>query len=126
MPRFVVHKHSAKNLHYDFRLEVDRVLKSWAIPKEPNDKDKRLSIEVKDHALDYIDFEGKIPEGQYGAGKVEIWDNGNFELESKKDNKIVFNLHGKRLKGRFCLLRFKKVEKGWLFFKIKDEKEKKD
>jgi len=122
--KFVVHKHSATHLHYDFRLEMNGVLKSWAIPKEPNDKDKRLSIEVEDHALSYANFEGTIPEGQYGAGKVEIWDNGEYELEEKGKDKIVFNLHGKKLKGRFCLLRFKKVNKGWLFFKIKDEKEK--
>ncbi len=126
MPKFVIHKHAARNLHYDFRLEMDNVLKSWAIPKEPNDKDKRLSIQVEDHPLGYANFEGTIPKGEYGAGKVEIWDKGNYELESKKKEKIVFVLHGKKLKGRFCLLRFKKVDKGWLFFKIKDEKEKKD
>ncbi len=124
--KYVIHFHKSKRPHYDFRLEMDGVLKSWAIPKEPNTKDKRLSIQVDDHALEYRSFQGTIPEGQYGAGKLEIWDKGDYELESKKKEKIIFILHGKKLKGRFCLLRFKKVDKGWLFFKIKDEKEKKD
>lgn len=126
MPIFVVHFHKSKRPHYDFRLEIDGKLKSWATPKEPNTKDKRLSIQVEDHSLEYRNFQGTIPEREYGAGKVEIWDKGDYELESKKKEKIVFILHGKKLKGRFCLLRFKKVDKGWLFFKIKDEKEKKD
>jgi len=120
MAIFVVQRHDASHLHFDFRLELDGVLKSWAIPKEPNDKDKRLSIQVDDHNLSYANFEGEIAEGNYGAGKVKIWDKGKYDLESRKENKIVFILHGKKLKGRFCLLRFKKVGKGWLFFKVKE------
>src|SRR3990172_6045233 len=98
MPRFVIHKHKATHLHFDFRLEMDGVLKSWAVPKGVPEETgiKRLAIAVEDHQLDYIDFEGIIPEGQYGAGTVEIWDNGEYELESREKNKLVFILHGKK------------------------------
>lgn len=97
---------------------MDGVLKSWAIPKEPPTKSgtKRLAIQVEDHSLDYADFEGTISEG-YGAGKVKIWDKGKIEIESKKDKKIVFHLHGKKLKGKYVLLRFKE---NWLFFKVEE------
>jgi DNA ligase D-like protein (predicted 3'-phosphoesterase) len=118
---FVVHKHDASHLHYDFRLEMDGVLKSWAIPKKPNEVDKRLAIQVEDHALSYAKFKGSIPEGQYGSGKVEIWDNGKYEIESKSDKKIVFVLYGKKLKGKYCLLSFPKAKNGWLFFKLKEK-----
>ena len=122
-PIFVVQKHAASHLHWDFRLEVDGVLKSWAIPKEPSidPKVKRLAIQVEDHDLSYAYFEGIIEEGHYGAGKVELWDNGTFEMESKKDKKMVFVLHGKKLKGRYTILKFDKAgPKNWLFFKAKD------
>ncbi|MCD6093150.1 MAG: 3'-phosphoesterase [Candidatus Aenigmarchaeota archaeon] len=118
--RFVVQRHEAKKLHYDLRLEMGNVLKSWAMPKEPSNVKnvKRLAIQTEDHDPDYINFEGIIPEG-YGKGKVEIWDRGKYDIESRKDYKIVFILHGKKLKGRFCLLKFEKAgEKDWLFFKI--------
>lgn len=121
MPRFVVQEHHASHLHWDFRLEMDGVLKSWAIPKEPPNKKgtKRLAIQTEDHDLDYINFEGEIPEGYYGAGIVKIWDKGTYELEERTKDKIVFQLRGKKLNGRFCLIRFKKGgEKTWLFFKI--------
>ena len=121
MPRFVIQEHHASHLHWDFRLEMDGVLKSWAIPKEPpNEKGvKRLAIQTEDHDLNYIDFEGEIPEGYYGAGTVEIWDKGTYELEERTRDKIVFRLKGKKLNGRFCLIRFKKGgEKAWLFFKV--------
>lgn len=124
---FVIQKHDASHLHYDFRLEMNGVLKSWAIPKQPstNTKVRRLAVQVDDHDLDYANFEGKIPEGQYGAGTVEIWDKGTYELESKKKDKIVFVLHGKKLKGKFCLIKFEKAgPKNWLFFKVKEKKEK--
>ncbi len=120
---FVVQRHDASHLHYDFRLELNGVLKSWAIPKTPtnNPKDKRLAIKVEDHSLDYAGFEGAIPKGMYGAGKVKIWDKGNYELIDKKKEKIVFRLDGEKLKGEFVLLKFKKAgEKSWLFFKKKD------
>jgi DNA ligase D-like protein (predicted 3'-phosphoesterase) len=118
--RFVVQKHDATRLHYDFRLEMDEVLKSWAIPKElptvPNIK--RLAVEVEDHPVSYITFEGTIPEGEYGAGTVEIWDKGTYTLKSRSNNKIVFTLHGQKLAGDYMLVRFKE-DKNWLFFKKK-------
>lgn len=120
MPIFVVHEHFARNLHFDLRLALDNVLKSWAVPKEPplDNKIKRLAIQVDDHALDYANFEGEIPEGFYGAGKVKIWDNGKFDLIERNDKKIVVNLKGKKLKGEYILLKFPKAgEKNWLFFK---------
>ncbi len=117
MPIFVIQKHHARRLHYDFRLEMGGVLKSWAVPKEPPKEKgvKRLAVAVEDHELTYAKFEGEIPEGRYGAGKVEIWDNGNYELEEKKTDRIVFDLKGKKLKGRYCLVKFK--ENNWLLFR---------
>jgi len=119
---FVVHEHKATHLHWDLRLEIDGVLKSWAVPKEPpkTKGTKRLAILVEDHPLDYAKFKGEIPEGQYGAGKVEIWDKGTYILESKKSNKIVFELHGKKLKGKYVLINAKLggEKNNWLFFKI--------
>ena len=117
--RFVIQKHQATHLHYDFRLEMDGVLKSWAVPKEPSTKSgvKRLAVQVEDHALDYINFEGTIPEGMYGAGTVEIWDKGTYVLKTRKKNKIEFTLHGSKLKGDYVLIRFR--NKNWLFFKKK-------
>jgi len=121
-PIFVIQKHQARNLHYDFRLEMDGVLKSWAVPKEPSTQIglKRLAVQVEDHDLDYADFEGDIPEGEYGAGKVEIWDKGTYELLSRKERKLVFMLDGEKLKGKYTLLQFGKEEKNWLFFRAKD------
>ena len=118
--RFVVQKHAATHLHFDFRLEMDGVLKSWAIPKEPPTEPnvRRLAVEVEDHQINYINFEGSIAEGEYGAGTVEIWDKGTYSLESRKPGKIVFTLNGTRLNGDYVLLRFKQ-DKNWLFFKRK-------
>jgi DNA ligase D-like protein (predicted 3'-phosphoesterase) len=118
--RFVIQKHDATRLHYDFRLEMDGVLKSWAIPKEPPTESgvKRLAVQVEDHELSYIYFEGTIPEGEYGAGKVEVWDRGTYALKHRSENKIMFTLHGERLSGNYTLLRFKQ-DKNWLFFKNK-------
>ena len=118
---FVVQKHDATTLHYDFRLERDGALKSWAVPKGvPTKKGvKRLAVEVEDHDLEYGDFEGEIEAGEYGAGKVEIWDNGRYEAESWREDKIVFALDGKRFHGRYCLVRFKRAgEKNWLLFRL--------
>lgn len=117
LSRFVIHKHKATHLHYDFRLEMEGVLKSWAVPKGVPEEAgiKRLAVAVEDHQLDYIDFAGIIPEGQYGAGTVEIWDNGNYELESKEKNKLVFILHGKKAKGRYVMIHTQ--GKNWLIFK---------
>jgi len=120
---FVIHKHHASHLHWDLRLEIGGVLKSWAVPKEPSRTKgvKRLAIAVEDHPIDYATFEGTIPEGNYGAGKVEIWDNGTFELIEKDTKKIEFKLNGKKMKGTFVLIKTKyggKPEKSWLFFKV--------
>ncbi len=123
--RFVVHEHHAARLHFDFRLEMDGVLRSWALPKGPsmNPADRRLAVAVEDHPLDYIDFEGIIPSGQYGAGAVVMWDSGTYELLDRTDNKISFLLHGERLRGGFTLARIKGRGKGneWLLIKKKDE-----
>ena len=120
--RFVIHEHHATHLHWDLRLELDAVLKSWAVPKEPPQEAgiKRLAIKVEDHPLDYIDFEGVIEEG-YGKGTVTIWDEGELAVESRTQKKLVFILHGKKLAGKFTLLKFAKAgENGWLFFKAKE------
>ncbi|MCC7573871.1 MAG: 3'-phosphoesterase [Candidatus Methanofastidiosum sp.] len=116
---FVIHKHDATRLHYDFRLEINGTLKSWAIPKFPPTERgvKRLAVLTEDHPLEYANFEGIIPEGDYGAGKVEIWDKGTFSFIENEKNKIVINLDGKRLTGRYCLIRFKDQEKNWMIFK---------
>ena len=121
MSVFVVQKHYASTLHYDFGLEKAGVLKSWAVPKgiAPEKGVKHLAVAVEDHDLAYAGFEGKIAEGQYGAGKVEIWDTGTWEEEQWMPGKIVFRLHGKKLNGRFCLIRFAKAgEKNWLIFAL--------
>lgn len=118
---YVIHEHHATHLHWDLRLEMKGVLKSWAIPKEPPKKEgeKRLAIQVEDHNIDYASFSGTIPEGQYGAGKVIIWDKGTYEPIDVKDNKIIFKIKGKKLKGIYALVKFK-PPKNWLFFKKKE------
>ncbi len=101
---------------------MDNVLKSWAVPKEPPVKPgiKRLALQVEDHALDYADFEGDIPDDQYGAGKVEIWDTGEYNLLERHENRMKFMLLGDKLKGIYVLYKFPKASKNaWLFFKIK-------
>ena len=120
---FVIHRHEASHLHWDLRLEMKGVLKSWAVPKEPPKikNIKRLAIQVEDHPLEYAKFKGVIPEGNYGAGKVEIWDKGIYKLKEKTKNKIEFILHGKKLKGNFVLVKThygNKPEKSWLWFKV--------
>jgi len=120
---FVIHKHHASHLHWDLRLEMSGVLRSWAVPKEPPKEKgtKRLAILVEDHPLQYATFEGVIPEGNYGAGKVEIWDRGFFELLEKDEKKIEIKFHGKKLKGKYVLIKThygNKPEKSWLFFKV--------
>jgi len=117
--RFVIQKHQATHLHYDFRLEMDNVLKSWAVPKEPPTQPgiRRLAVQVEDHELSYIDFEGTIPEGEYGAGSVEIWDKGTYTLKNRTNKIIEFALDGSRLKGNYALVNFK--ENNWLLIKKK-------
>lgn len=119
---FVVHEHDASHLHYDLRLEIGGVLRSWAVPKEPPGKEgvKRLAIQTEDHPLEYADFEGTIPEGMYGAGTVRIWDRGEFRLEEEKGDRLLFELRGKKLTGRYALIKTKfKGKDSWLFFKRK-------
>lgn len=134
---FVVHRHMATQLHYDFRLELGGVLKSWAVPKGPsmNPKDKRLAIEVEDHPYSYRTFEGIIPEGNYGAGIVEIWDQGTYEHPDEKDKSKAENLlkeelaagktdillNGQKLKGGFALVHMRsKAGNTWLLIKHAD------
>ncbi len=119
-PIFVIHKHQASHLHYDLRLEMSGVLRSWAVPKPPPTikSEKRLAIHVEDHPLEYAKFKGTIPEGNYGAGKVEIWDNGTYMLKSKDEKKIEFELNGKKLKGNYVLVKTGYVKNGWLWMKV--------
>ncbi len=136
---FVVQEHDASHLHYDFRLEMEGVLKSWAVPKGPsmNPEDKRLAMMVEDHPYDYKDFEGTIPEGNYGAGNVIVWDRGTYHsrqsdertasekalLAGLKKGHVTFILSGKKLKGEFALVRLKSAaqENAWLLIKKDDE-----
>lgn len=135
--RFVIQRHDATRLHYDFRLELDGVLKSWAVPKGPsmNPADKRLAVMVEDHPVDYIDFAGTIPKGNYGAGEVEVWDAGKFfpvnedlekitekqALEALDKGELKIFLKGDKVEGGFVLVRMKKEEDNWLLIKHKDE-----
>lgn len=122
MPIFVIQKHFARNLHYDLRLEKDGVLKSWAVPKGVPSKPgiKHLAIKTEDHDLDYALWEGTIPNGQYGAGKVEIWDQGYYDVEEWLDDRIVIKLNGNQVNGRYCMVPFKKAgEKTWILFALR-------
>ncbi len=118
---YSIQKHSASHLHYDLRLERNGVLKSWAIPKEPPAKagEKRLAVETEDHPVGYAFFEGEIPKGNYGAGKVEVWDRGSYEIIEEHANDLVIKISGKRLKGEYVLVKTKMGNnpKNWLFFK---------
>ena len=119
--RFVIHEHQGRHLHYDFRLEWDGVLRSWAVPKGPPQTAgvRRLAVQVEDHPLEYIDFAGTIPAGHYGAGRVRIWDAGTYTLEKAEPNELVFVLHGKKLQGPFALIRLEHRPQDWLFLKLK-------
>jgi bifunctional non-homologous end joining protein LigD len=121
--RFVVQEHYARSRHFDFRLEKDGVLKSWAVPKGLPERAglKRLAIQVEDHALDFGVFEGAIPEGVYGAGRVAIWDHGTYELEEWTADHIAFTLNGSRVAGRFALVRFEHSDpRNWLLIKRRE------
>src|SRR5207245_7143554 len=131
---FVVQKHRATRLHYEFRVAIDGTLKSWAVHKGPSQShaDKRLAGMTEDHPLDYANFEGKIPEGNYGAGTVMVWDRGTFQMEGDLDalkqlekGEIKFKLNGEKLRGSFVLVKLKHSEKGneWLMIKHKDAAE---
>ena len=121
-PIFVIQEHHARALHYDFRLEKDGVLKSWAVPKGmPESDEKRLAVETEDHPYEYRTFEGTIPKGQYGAGTVKIWDKGTYETKIWENDKIEVTLDGQRLKGRYVLVRLKRAgDKDWLLLKGKE------
>ena len=135
-PIFVIQKHAASHLHYDFRLEVDGVLKSWAIPKGPSTdpKDKRLAVPTEDHPLEYADFEGVIPAGEYGGGTVLVWDTGPYYNRTEKKGEgislgeavahghVKVWLAGQKLKGGYALTRFKTgKDESWLLVKADDE-----
>jgi DNA ligase D-like protein (predicted 3'-phosphoesterase) len=135
-PIFVIQKHAARTLHYDLRLEIDGVLKSWAVPKGPstNPKDKRLAVPTEDHPLEYATFEGMIPEHHYGAGPVIVWDIGTYHNITEKSGKLVpasealtlghfsFYVKGKKINGGYALRRFKSGDdEAWLLIKMADE-----
>lgn len=128
-PIFVIQKHHARSLHYDVRLEINSSLKSWAVPKGPPKKigEKHLAIHTEDHPMEYAKFEGTIPKGEYGAGKVIIWDKGTFEnvksdslRKCLRDGVIEFIPNGKKLKGTYALVHFR--DKNWLFMKVRTKK----
>jgi DNA ligase D-like protein (predicted 3'-phosphoesterase) len=119
-----IQKHAASHLHFDLRLEEEGVLKSWAIPKLPPQAEgiKRLAVQTEDHPLGYENFEGAIPEGEYGAGRVEVWDRGTYVPLEREKGKRIFEVRGKKLNGRYCLIKLKPQDpedKSWLFFKLK-------
>ena len=118
-PIFVVHHHLSKRPHFDLRLEMDGVLKSWAVPKGVPEESgvRRLAVAVDDHSMEYASFTGRIPAGQYGAGEVKIFDNGTYDLLEREPHKIRFAFHGKRLNGEYELVDFKHDGKNWLLFK---------
>ncbi len=126
--RFVIHEHHASRLHFDLRLEIGGVLKSWAVPKgvSMNPHEKRLAVAVPDHSVGYIGFEGTLTEGSYGAGEVRIWDEGEFETpgnaaEQLEKGKLVFTFYGAKVKGEFTLVKMRQQEKNWLIIKSPDE-----
>jgi len=135
LPIFVIQKHHASHLHYDFRLEMEGVLKSWAVPKGPSYDPtvKRLAMMTEDHPYDYAGFEGVIPEGNYGAGNVIVWDNGEWEfiepgddpVKALKSGKLTFRLYGKKMFGEWALVKIKGRDSGkgneWLLLKHRDE-----
>src|SRR6266852_9227774 len=130
---FVVHMHAARRLHFDLRLEMGGVLQSWAVPKgpSPNPADKRLAVHVEDHPIEYGDFEGIIPEGNYGAGEVIVWDRGRWvaledPVEGLEKGKLLFELRGYKLHGVWTLVKIKKSVKDWLLIKERDAYVSKD
>lgn len=127
---YIVQKHQASHLHYDFRLALKGVLKSWAVPKGPslNPAERRLAVEVEDHPLEYAKFEGVIPKGEYGGGIVMLWDKGTWEplhdpIKGYHDGKLAFMLHGEKLKGQWALIKMKTqgARPNWLLIKHKDK-----
>lgn len=126
--RFVIHEHHARRLHFDLRLEMGGVLKSWAVPKGPSrdPHDKRLAVAVPDHSLSYGKFEGTLEEGSYGAGEVRIWDDGHYETRDDPEaqyerGKIVLTFFGLKLRGEYALVRMARQQENWLLIKADDE-----
>ncbi len=131
--RFVVQKHAARRLHYDLRLEMEGVLRSWAIPRGPSldPEEKRLAVNTEDHPLEYLEFEGVIPEGHYGAGNMIVWDRGTYECRGAETDPVKawhkgtidLRLHGEKLKGYWLLVKLKGKDEAdnWLFFKKPDQ-----
>jgi DNA ligase D-like protein (predicted 3'-phosphoesterase) len=119
-PVYVIQEHHASRLHWDLRFEIDDALKSWALPKEPPQKigQKRLAVSVDDHPIEYALFEGEIPQGNYGAGTVKTWDIGTFDVIESNKKKLVVDIHGSKLHGKYCLIHFKPKGNDWLFFKM--------
>jgi len=119
--RFVVQEHWATHHHFDFRLEMEGVLKSWAVPKGVPEKIgiKRLAVQTEDHPISYASFKGVIPRGCYGAGTVKIYDRGKYELIEKTKDRIIFTLKGKKIKGIYNLIKFKGRKNQWLLFKTR-------
>lgn len=125
--RFVIHEHHARRLHFDLRLEMAGVLRSWAVPKGPSldPADKRLAVAVPDHSLGYIDYEGTLPEGTYGAGEVRVWDDGHYETKADpakqvEKGKLVFTFFGLKVRGEFALVKMGRQENNWLLIKADD------
>ena len=122
-PIYVIQEHHASHLHWDLRLEFEGVLKSWAVPKEPPTTEgvKRLAVQTEDHPLSYAGFEGEIPEGEYGAGDVRIWDKGTFTVLEEGEGKYVLDIRGQRLRGSYALIQTKMGgnPRNWLLFKKK-------
>lgn len=125
---FVIHEHHATHLHFDLRLEMEGVLRSWAVPKGPSMDpfDKRLAVAVPDHSISYGRFEGTLPKGSYGAGEVRIWDSGEYETDTDpadqvRNGKLVFTFYGNKVRGGFTLVKFSKQPKNWLLIKADDK-----
>ncbi len=123
MRRFSIQKHDATTLHYDLRLEYGDVLKSWAVPKGVPKKQgpKNLAIRTEDHNLEYIDFEGEIEEGKYGAGTVEVWDKGKYELSEFGEEKVKFYLDGEKVQGNYVLIKLDDGEDNYLLMRVSDD-----
>src|SRR5918996_991392 len=116
--RFVVQQHDATRLHWDLRLEHDGVLASWALPRgvPAHPDENRLAVHTEDHPLEYLDFEGEIPKGEYGAGTMRVWDSGTFEAEKFRENEVIATFHGERMRGRYAI--FQTRGKDWLIHRM--------
>src|SRR5690349_14955023 len=127
-PRFVVQEHSARRLHWDLRLEHDGVAASWAIPNGiPEDpSENRKAVHTEDHPLEYLEFEGEIPKGEYGAGTMKVWDRGTYELEKWEPEKVMVRFEGERVRGRYALFRAGKDEKDWMIHRIDPPERQRD